>query len=160
MNGGQAYLALTGGKIRSPAHPSGFAQAMAVSGGLIQAVGTDEEIRQDTGPGTRVVPLRGRLAPPAFGDAHVRAGADRQIRVIVSAAFCLCGWVRFIVGSLARRRSCRPAAEDRHEDGARCGVFDPLRQSLPVRERRASPALASRMAARSSALIATIRDTR
>jgi len=53
MNGGQAYLALTGGKIRSPAHPSGFAQAMAVSGGLIQAVGTDEEIRQDTGPGTR-----------------------------------------------------------------------------------------------------------
>jgi len=72
---GQADLVLTGGKIRSPAHPSGFVQALAVRGGLIQAAGTDEEIRQVTGPGTRVVPLRGRLALPAFGDAHVHAAA-------------------------------------------------------------------------------------
>ena len=47
---GQADLVFTGGKIRSPAHPSGFVQALAVRGGLIQAVGTDEEIRQVTGP--------------------------------------------------------------------------------------------------------------
>jgi predicted amidohydrolase YtcJ len=72
---GQADLVLTGGKIRSPAHPSGFVQALAVRGGLIQAAGTDEEIRQVTGPGTRVVELRGRLALPAFGDAHVHAVA-------------------------------------------------------------------------------------
>ena len=72
---GQADLIFTGGKVRSPAHPSGFVQALAVRGGLIQAVGTDEEIRQVTGPGTRVVPLRGRLALPAFGDAHVHAVA-------------------------------------------------------------------------------------
>jgi predicted amidohydrolase YtcJ len=72
---GQADLVFTGGKIRSPAHPSGFVQALAVRGGLIQAVGTDEEIRQVTGPGTRVVPLHGRLALPAFGDAHVHAVA-------------------------------------------------------------------------------------
>ena len=65
-SGGQADLVLTGGKIRSPAHPSGFVQALAVRGGLIQAVGTDEEIRQVTGPGTRVVDLReGWPCPPS-----------------------------------------------------------------------------------------------
>jgi predicted amidohydrolase YtcJ len=31
----------------------------------------DDEIRDFIGPGTRVVDLRGRLAIPAFGDAHV-----------------------------------------------------------------------------------------
>ena len=72
---GQADLVLTGGKIRSPAHPSGFVQALAVRGGLIHSVGTDEEIRQVTGPRTRVVELGGRLAVPAFGDAHVHAVA-------------------------------------------------------------------------------------
>ena len=74
-SGGRADLAFTGGKIRSPAHPSGYVQALAVRGGLIQAVGTDEEIRQVTGPGTRVVELGGRLVLPAFGDAHVHAVA-------------------------------------------------------------------------------------
>jgi hypothetical protein len=46
-----------------------------VRGGLIQAVGTDEEIKRVTGPGTRVVELGGQLAVPAFGDAHVHAVA-------------------------------------------------------------------------------------
>ena len=72
---GRADLVLTGGKIRSPAHPSGFVQALAVRGGLIHSVGTDEEIRRVTGPRTRVVELGGRLAVPAFGDAHVHAVA-------------------------------------------------------------------------------------
>jgi predicted amidohydrolase YtcJ len=72
---GQADLVLVGGKIRSPAHPSGFARALAVRGGLIQAVGLDEEIRSLAGPRTRVVDLGGRLVIPAFGDAHVHAVA-------------------------------------------------------------------------------------
>jgi predicted amidohydrolase YtcJ len=75
MGGSLADLVLVGGKICTPAHPSGFAQALAVRDGLIQAVGTDDDIRQVTGPGTRVVDLRGRLALPAFGDAHVHAVA-------------------------------------------------------------------------------------
>jgi predicted amidohydrolase YtcJ len=70
-----ADLVFTGGRIRSPAHPSGFVQALAVRDGLIQAAGTDQEIRQVTGPRTRVVELGGRLALPAFGDAHVHAVA-------------------------------------------------------------------------------------
>jgi predicted amidohydrolase YtcJ len=66
-----ADLVLVGGKIRTPAHPSGFAQALAVRDGVIQAVGADDDIRELTGPRTRVIDLRGRLALPGFGDAHV-----------------------------------------------------------------------------------------
>jgi predicted amidohydrolase YtcJ len=69
----QAELVLIGGKVRTPAHPSGFAQALAVRDGLIQAVGTDADIRPLAGPGTRVIDLRGQLVLPAFGDAHVHA---------------------------------------------------------------------------------------
>jgi predicted amidohydrolase YtcJ len=66
-----AELALVGGKIRTPAHPSGFTQAAAIGGGVILALGSDDEISDFIGPFTRVVNLRGRLAIPAFGDAHV-----------------------------------------------------------------------------------------
>jgi predicted amidohydrolase YtcJ len=66
-----AELVLVGGKIRTPAHPTGFVQAAAVGGGVVLALGRDDEIRDFVGPFTRVVNLRGRLAVPAFGDAHV-----------------------------------------------------------------------------------------
>jgi predicted amidohydrolase YtcJ len=66
-----AELVLVNGKIRTPAHPSGFTQAAAVSGGVITALCQDDEIRDFIGPSTRVVNLRGRLTIPAFGDAHV-----------------------------------------------------------------------------------------
>jgi predicted amidohydrolase YtcJ len=69
----QADLVLTGGRIRTPAHPSGFVPALAVRDGVIQALGTGDEIRELTGRGTRVIDLRGGLALPAFGDAHVHA---------------------------------------------------------------------------------------
>jgi predicted amidohydrolase YtcJ len=97
-----ADLVLAGGRIRSPAHPSGFVQALAIRDGLIQAIGTDEEIRQVAGPRTRVVELGGRLVLPAFGDAHVHAVAGgleslrcdlvglrtRADTVAVVAAYC------------------------------------------------------------------------
>ncbi len=70
-----ADLVLVNGKVRTPAHPSGFAQALAVRDGAIVAVGDDEEIRELTGRRTRVIDLGGRLALPAFGDAHVHAVA-------------------------------------------------------------------------------------
>jgi predicted amidohydrolase YtcJ len=71
MSDTQADLAFIGGKIYTPAHRSGFVSALAARGGVIQALGTDEDIRDLTGPGTRVVHLCGRLALPAFADAHV-----------------------------------------------------------------------------------------
>jgi hypothetical protein len=66
-----AELVLVNGKIRTPAHQSGFTRAAAVSGGVITALCGDDEIRDFIDPYTRVVNLRGRLAIPAFGDAHV-----------------------------------------------------------------------------------------
>jgi predicted amidohydrolase YtcJ len=65
-----AELVLVSGKVRTPAHPSGFVQAAAINGGVVVALGSDEEIRGFVRPFTRVVDLRGRLAIPAFGDAH------------------------------------------------------------------------------------------
>jgi predicted amidohydrolase YtcJ len=73
LSGTGADLILIGGRVRTAADPSGFAEAIAVSGGLIQAVGGDADIRDLAGPRTRVVNLAGRLALPAFGDAHVHA---------------------------------------------------------------------------------------
>jgi predicted amidohydrolase YtcJ len=69
----KADLVLTGGKVRTLAHPSGFVQALAARAGVIQALGTDDDVRDLIGPRSRVVDLRGRLALPAFGDAHVHA---------------------------------------------------------------------------------------
>jgi predicted amidohydrolase YtcJ len=46
-------------------------QAAAISGGVVVGLGSDEDIREFVRPFTRVVNLRGRLAIPAFGDAHV-----------------------------------------------------------------------------------------
>ncbi|MBV9095696.1 MAG: amidohydrolase [Streptosporangiaceae bacterium] len=40
---------------------------------MIAALGSDDEIRELAGPRTRAVDLGGRLALPAFGDAHVHA---------------------------------------------------------------------------------------
>jgi predicted amidohydrolase YtcJ len=66
-------LILIGGRVRTPADPSGFTEAIAIGGGTIQAVGSDAYVRDLAGPQTRVVNLAGRLAMPAFGDAHVHA---------------------------------------------------------------------------------------
>ena len=71
VNSTEADLVLAGGKIRTTAHPSGFVQALAIRDGVVQAAGPDDEIRELTGRRTRVIDLRGRLALPAFGDAHV-----------------------------------------------------------------------------------------
>jgi predicted amidohydrolase YtcJ len=66
-----ADLIFIGGRVRTPVSRSGFAEALAVKDGLIHAVGSDADIRDLAGPATRVIDLRGRLAMPAFGDAHV-----------------------------------------------------------------------------------------
>jgi len=65
-----ADLVLTNGKIVTvdPALPE--AEALAVKGYRILAVGTAEEMAAHVGPGTRVMDLEGRLAVPGFIDAH------------------------------------------------------------------------------------------
>ena len=67
----QATLALINGKVwtENPAQPQ--AQAVAVDGAVILAVGDTSTIRALIGAKTRVIDLHGRRVTPGFNDAHV-----------------------------------------------------------------------------------------
>lgn len=69
----QSSLVLRNGRVLSPSSPNGFDEAIAMDGERILATGSNSEIDELVGPSTRVVNLAGRLAIPAFGDAHVHA---------------------------------------------------------------------------------------
>ena len=71
-----ADLVLTGGKIVTLDPQSRTVAALAITGDRIAAVGTDDEIARLTGPGTRCIDLRGRLAVPGLLDGH--AHMDRE----------------------------------------------------------------------------------
>ena len=68
MSSAPADLLFTGG----PLFGAGRADALAVRGGRILAVGGDD-VRELAGPATEVVDLRGRLLLPGFQDAHIHA---------------------------------------------------------------------------------------
>ena len=59
------------GKIWTEDDERPLAQAFAVSGDRIVALGTDEQIRRLASPDTAVLDLRGRLVVPGFQDSHL-----------------------------------------------------------------------------------------
>jgi predicted amidohydrolase YtcJ len=65
-----ADIILTGGAVFRGLH-AGMAQALAIRGDKLLATGTDEEMEALAGPGTRRVALDGRMAIPAFHEAHM-----------------------------------------------------------------------------------------
>ncbi len=68
-----ATLILRNGRVASPNAKNGFAEAIAINGKNIIAVGSNFEIDDLASSATRVIDLNGRLATPAFGDAHIHA---------------------------------------------------------------------------------------
>jgi predicted amidohydrolase YtcJ len=66
-----ADLILAGGRVftSDAAHP--WAQAVAISGDHIVAVGSDAEIRRQASATSRVVELHGRVVIPGINDAHL-----------------------------------------------------------------------------------------
>jgi predicted amidohydrolase YtcJ len=88
----QASLLLLNGKVwtEDPAQPQ--AQAVAISGDAILAVGSDAELKRLAGPHTKVVDLHGRRVTPGFNDSHVHfviggdALASVQLRDAASPA--------------------------------------------------------------------------
>jgi predicted amidohydrolase YtcJ len=74
----QVDLVALHGKVwtENPQQPE--AEAFAVAGKRILAVGTDTEIQKLAGPGTKVLDLRGRRVVPGFNDAHVHLFAGGQ----------------------------------------------------------------------------------
>lgn len=67
----EASLIFVNGKVwtENPAHPE--AQAVALEGNRILAVGGNEAIRRLAGPDTNIIDLHGHLLLPGFNDAHV-----------------------------------------------------------------------------------------
>ncbi len=64
-----ADLLLTGGRVLTSA--GHFAEALAVQGAQVLAVGRAADLAQLRGPRTRVLELAGRLAVPGFTDSHL-----------------------------------------------------------------------------------------
>ncbi|HLE68263.1 MAG TPA: amidohydrolase [Vicinamibacteria bacterium] len=65
-----ADLVLRNGKVVTVDETRPEANALAIGGGTIVAVGSDEEIEAYIGPETEVLDLAGRLAIPAFIEGH------------------------------------------------------------------------------------------
>ena len=67
----QACLILINGKIVTMDAAGSSAQALAVGGDRIIAIGTNADVDPLRGPGTRVIDLQGRVVLPGFIDTHV-----------------------------------------------------------------------------------------
>jgi predicted amidohydrolase YtcJ len=68
---GPADLVLKNGDIYTGSTDLARAQAIAVRGEAILAIGSDSQIASSIGPKTRVIDLHGAFAMPGFNDAHV-----------------------------------------------------------------------------------------
>lgn len=81
-------MILVNGRVwtENPAQPT--AQAVALDGSSILAVGDDAAIRKLAGPDTQIIDLRGRLLLPGFNDAHVHflTGGDSLVTVQLRTA--------------------------------------------------------------------------
>ncbi|MGO8956147.1 MAG: amidohydrolase [Streptosporangiaceae bacterium] len=78
--GRAADVAFLGGAVYRVDAPRSWAQAVAISGDTILAVGSDDDVQGLIGSSTTVIDLRGRMLVPGFQDAHVHAaggGLDR-----------------------------------------------------------------------------------
>lgn len=64
-------VVLINGKIWTVNKKQSWAEAVAISGNKIIAVGNSSQIKQFIGPKTEVIDLKGKFALPGFNDAHV-----------------------------------------------------------------------------------------
>jgi len=80
---GPADLVLLHGKIVTVDKNNPSAQALAVRGDRIVAVGTDAEIESYAGKTSRVIDLRGRLAIPGFIDSHAHFTGIGEARLVL-----------------------------------------------------------------------------
>ena len=65
-----ADLVFTNGAVYTVDAARRWAQAVAIRGGRIAVVGTDDDVRELVGPKTDVVDLSGKMLLPGFQDAH------------------------------------------------------------------------------------------
>src|SRR5215831_11216725 len=81
-----ADLVLTNGRILTVDDARPEVQALAASGGRIEALGTSDEIKRLVGPNTKVIDLHGQLAIPGFIESHGHftgvGGAQLQLNLM------------------------------------------------------------------------------
>jgi hypothetical protein len=75
LDGKWADIAFVNGDVYTVDAARSWARGVAVTGGRISAVGTEDQIRDLVGPGTEVVDLGGGMLLPGFQDAHVHTVA-------------------------------------------------------------------------------------
>lgn len=99
-----ADLILTNGRVYTVETDRPWAEAVAIRGGRILAVGTRAEIAARRGAKTRVVDLHGRLLMPAFGDAHAHPifGGMSHARCALHGGKTLDDYKRIIADCIAR----------------------------------------------------------
>src|SRR5215475_8796098 len=68
---GAADLLVTHGRVYTANPSQPWAEAIAVRGGRILAVGKDEDVQKLSVSGTKVVDAGGRLVLPGFVDCHI-----------------------------------------------------------------------------------------
>jgi hypothetical protein len=100
-----ADLVLINGNVRTLDRSAPLAEALAVSGGKITAVGSNPQIRKLIGERTRVIDAKGRLVLPGFNDAHVHFAAIgnkfssidlRKVRTAEEMAARFAEYVRYL----------------------------------------------------------------
>lgn len=102
-----ADLLLIHGHVLTEDAKDSVAQAVAIIGNRIVAVGADAEIMPLAGPRTRVIDLHGRTATPGLIDSHAHiaeGGADEVFRVPLADAVTIAEIVKRVAAKAATLR--------------------------------------------------------
>src|SRR5687767_9066238 len=75
----QPDIILTNGKVVTVDPRFSIAQAVAITGNTISAVGTSADVAKLAGPSTQVIDLKGRTVTPGLMDTHRHYSAEGLI---------------------------------------------------------------------------------
>ena len=116
-----ADLVLINGSVLTVDGRDSVAQAAAITGGKITAVGTTDQIESSIGSATEVIDLRGRAVTPGLIDAHVHfTEADALFTVdLGDASIKTIAQARKRVAEYVGRLSSTPPARARPRPGCR-----------------------------------------
>lgn len=76
-------LVLINGIIYTADSANPRAEAVAITGELISAVGTSDDIRKLAGPQTETIDLKGAFVVPGFNDAHIHLAGGGQAKLAI-----------------------------------------------------------------------------